>query len=106
MADPAKYLLPTERPVINIRRHWAVLAGATIQSLLLLILGVLLARVMASVDFVGLVAVYFCVFVVVRWLWIIGDWYVEKLVVTQRNQMRAAAVLVERWSEVEQALAA
>ena len=27
MADPAKYLLPTERPVINIRRHWAVLAA-------------------------------------------------------------------------------
>ena len=30
---------------------------------------------------------------------------VEKLVLTQRNQMRAVVVSVERWSEVEQALA-
>ena len=29
---------------------------------------------------------------------------VEKLVLTQRNQMRAVVVSVERWSEVEQAL--
>ncbi len=32
-----------------------------------------------------------------------GD--VEKLVLTQRNRMRAVVVSVERWSEVEQALA-
>jgi hypothetical protein len=30
---------------------------------------------------------------------------VEKLVLTQRNRMRAVLVSVERWSEVEQALA-
>jgi hypothetical protein len=29
---------------------------------------------------------------------------VEKLVLTQRNQMRAVVVSVERWSEVEQAI--
>ena len=29
---------------------------------------------------------------------------VEKLVLTQRNRMRAVVVSVERWSEVEQAL--
>lgn len=29
----------------------------------------------------------------------------EKLVLTQRNRMRAVVVSVERWSEVEQALA-
>jgi PHD/YefM family antitoxin component YafN of YafNO toxin-antitoxin module len=30
---------------------------------------------------------------------------VEKLVLTQRNRIRAVVVSVERWSEVEQALA-
>jgi PHD/YefM family antitoxin component YafN of YafNO toxin-antitoxin module len=29
---------------------------------------------------------------------------VEKLVITQRNQMRAVVVSVERWSELERAL--
>jgi PHD/YefM family antitoxin component YafN of YafNO toxin-antitoxin module len=33
-----------------------------------------------------------------------GD--VEKLVITQRNRMRAVVVSVERWSEVERALQA
>jgi arginine/ornithine N-succinyltransferase beta subunit len=31
---------------------------------------------------------------------------VEKLVLTQRNRMRAVVISVERWSQVEQALAA
>lgn len=34
------------------------------------------------------------------------DGEVEKLVLTQRNRMRAVVVSVERWSEVEHALAA
>jgi hypothetical protein len=33
------------------------------------------------------------------------DGEVEKLVLTQRNRMRAVVVSVERWSEVEQVLA-
>jgi membrane protein YdbS with pleckstrin-like domain len=93
MADPARYLLPTERPVISTRRHWAVLAGATIQSLLLLILGILLARVFAGVDFVEMVAIWFSVFVVARWIWIFVDWYVEKLVVTDKRLLLLTGIL-------------
>ena len=84
MSNPTKYLLPTERPVINIRRHWAVLAGVTIQSALMLVIGILLARILSGVGFAQMVVVYFCVFVVVRYAWTIGDWYVEKLVVTDK----------------------
>ena len=36
----------------------------------------------------------------------LDDGEVEKLVLTQRNRMRAVVVSVERWSEVEQLLAA
>lgn len=35
----------------------------------------------------------------------LDDGDVEKLVLTQRNQLRAVVVSVERWSEAEQALA-
>lgn len=35
----------------------------------------------------------------------LNDGDVEKLVLTQRNQLRAVVVSVERWSEAEQALA-
>ncbi len=96
MADPTKYLLPTERPVINIRRHWAVLAGITIQSTLLLILGILLARVLSGADFAQMVVVYFCVFVVVRYAWTIGDWYVEKLVVTDKRVLLLTGIVTRK----------
>src|SRR5215217_6472733 len=93
MADPARYLLPTERPVINIRRHWAVLAAITIQSLLLLVVGVLIVQVLADFDFAQMVAVYFCIFVVIRWIWVFVDWYVEKLVVTDKRLLLLTGIL-------------
>ena len=42
MPDPSKYLLPMERVAIKTRRHWAFLAGDTLQAIVLLIIGVLL----------------------------------------------------------------
>jgi membrane protein YdbS with pleckstrin-like domain len=85
VADPSKYLLPTERAEIQIRRHWAVLAGDTVQTVLLLVVGVLLARLLSAVGFAEMVAVYFCIFVVARWAWKIVDWNHEVLVVTDKR---------------------
>jgi membrane protein YdbS with pleckstrin-like domain len=85
MADPAKYLLPTERVAIKIRRHWAVLAGDTALSIILLAIGVLIARLLDSVEFAQTVLIWFCVFVVARWAWKIFDWYNETLVVTDKR---------------------
>ena len=93
MADPARYLLPTERAVINIRRHWAVLAAVTVQSTLLLIVGVLLARLLDSIDFAQMVATYFCIFVVARWLWVLYEWRVEKLIVTDKRLLLLTGIL-------------
>src|SRR5215207_7798068 len=91
--DAAKYLLPTERPVINIRRHWAVLAGTTVQTALLLVIGILLARISNSVDFLQMVATYFCVFVAARWLYEFYSWYVEKLVVTDKRLLLLTGIV-------------
>jgi hypothetical protein len=95
MADVARYLLPTERPVINIRRHWAVLVGGTLQSLLLFVVGILIARILSG-DFVRMVAIYFCVFVAARWMWILGDWYVEKLVVTDKRVLLVTGIVTRK----------
>src|SRR3954454_13060556 len=85
MANPSRYLLPTERVEIQIRRHWAVLAADTMQTILLLVLGVLLARVLDSLDVAEMVAVYFCIFVVARWAWKLVDWNHEVLIVTDKR---------------------
>jgi hypothetical protein len=85
VADPSRYLLPTERAEIQIHRHWAVLAGDTVQTVGLLIVGVLLARLLKSVGFAEMVAIYFCIFVVARWVWKLVDWNNEVLVVTDKR---------------------
>ena len=85
MADPSKYLLPTERVAISIRRHWAYLAGDTLQAIVLLFIGVLLARILNGVQYVGTVLVWFCVFVFARWAWKIADWFNETLIVTDKR---------------------
>jgi hypothetical protein len=85
VADAGRYLLPTERVEVQIRRHWAVLAGDTLQTILLLVVGVLLARVLSAVGFAEMVAVYFCIFVVARWAWKLVDWNHEVLIVTDKR---------------------
>lgn len=93
MPDTARYLLPTEHAEIIIRRHWAVLAGDTVQGVLLLTIGVLLARVLGSVDFARMVLIYFCIFVVVRWLWAIYEWYRETLIVTDKRLLLLTGIV-------------
>jgi len=83
--DPSKYLLPMERVAIKTRRHWAFLAGDTLQAIVLLIIGVLLARLLSGVNYVGTVLIWFCVFVLLRWGWRLFDWYNETLIVTDKR---------------------
>jgi membrane protein YdbS with pleckstrin-like domain len=74
-----------ERVAISTRRHWAFLAADTAQAVVLLIIGVLLARLFEGVDWVGTVLIWFCVFVFVRWAFKIADWYNETLIVTDKR---------------------
>ena len=83
--DASKYLLPTERAVINIRRHWAVLAPLTTQSLVLLVIGIMAAQYFNDVDFLQMVFTYLTVFVVARSGWEVYQWYVERLIVTDKR---------------------
>jgi hypothetical protein len=96
VADPRRYLLPSERPVIQVRRHWGVLAGDTLQSLGLLIAGIFVIRVGGDQDFIRMLAIYFCVFVVIRWAWIIGDWYVERFIVTDKRVLLITGIVTRK----------
>jgi Bacterial PH domain len=93
VADVTRYLLPSERPVISIRRHWAVIAGATLQSLVLFTLGVLLVRFSGDVGFLRMLAVYFCVFVFARWLWQAWEWRREIIVVTDKRLLLVTGIV-------------
>jgi uncharacterized membrane protein YdbT with pleckstrin-like domain len=92
VANARRYLLPSERPVIEVRRHWAILAVETLQSLGLLILGLFVWRVFRGMGLLETLAVYFTVFVVVRWSWIIADWWVEKFIVTDKRVLLVTGI--------------
>jgi Bacterial PH domain len=95
VANPRRYLLPTERLVIEVRRHWAILVIDTLQSIGLLLVG-LFAVQLFSEGFPRTLAIYFSVFVVVRWAWIIGDWWVEKLVVTDKRVLLVTGIVTRK----------
>jgi hypothetical protein len=64
-----------------------------VQAVLLLTIGVLLARLLGSIDFAQMVLVYFCVFAVVRWLWSLYEWYHETLIVTDKRLLLLTGII-------------
>lgn len=92
MANARRYLLPSERPVIEVRRHWAFVAADTLQSFVLLLIGLFVMRVFDGTGLPETLAVYFTVFVVIRWAWIIADWWVEKFIVTDKRVLLVTGI--------------
>jgi hypothetical protein len=92
VANARRYLLPSERPVIDERRHWAFVAADTLQSLALLIVGLFVLRVVRGTGLLETLAVYFTVFVVVHWAWVIIDWWVEKFIVTDKRVLLVTGI--------------
>jgi hypothetical protein len=92
VANARRYLLPSERPVIEVRRHWAMLAVDTLQTLGLLILGLVLLRVAAGTGLMEQFALLFILFVLVRWAWIMADWWVEKFMVTDKRVLLVTGI--------------
>jgi membrane protein YdbS with pleckstrin-like domain len=93
VADPRRFLLPSERPVIQVRRHWAVLVGPVLQGLLLIAAGGFIAKVAGSVGFLRMLAVYFIIFVVAWVAWKFFDWYVERFIVTDKRVLLITGII-------------
>jgi len=90
------FLLPTERLIVNVRRHWALLIPRTLRSLGLYVIGSVVwygvDRLTWVPDLPSWLIVCFLVFVVLRWVWLMLDWRLERLVVTDRRIVLAAGV--------------
>ena len=100
-ADPApsalnRYLLDSERLVFAVRRHSAVLAGATCVYLLLLFVAFLFfwfAGGSGAIATTGLVVLLGAS----GWFgWKVGDWWVERFTVTDRRVLLVSGLLTRR----------
>ncbi|MHA6798575.1 PH domain-containing protein [Bounagaea algeriensis] len=91
--DPDEYLLDTERRVIRVRRHWACLVWDLFEAV-----GLLIGLVMVSylvpptANAVMNVLWYLGLVVLLRFAYQVLDWYVERIVVTDKRFLLTSGI--------------
>ena len=95
--DPDDYLLPTERRVIRVRRHWATLLPVQLQTIGVLVLAILLSELIGEGDSVWLIQSvlwYAAFFAVLRFAYHVLDWWIERIVVTDKRFMLTNGIII------------
>ncbi|AGM03671.1 membrane protein [Amycolatopsis sp. MJM2582] len=91
--DPDEYLLDTERRVIRIRRHWAVLLWDTFEAVALLAICVLVSYLLPPAAWViQNILWYAALLVILRFAYVVMEWWVERLVVTDKRFVMTTGV--------------
>ncbi|MFD5250632.1 PH domain-containing protein [Amycolatopsis sp. NPDC058340] len=91
--DPDEYLLDTERRVIRVRRHWAVLLWDTFEAVALLAICVLVSYLLPPAAWViQNILWYAALLVILRFAYVVMEWWVERLVVTDKRFVMTTGV--------------
>ena len=91
-----EYLLPTERRVIRVRQHWAVMAkDLTLTGLFLLVLVILQTYLPTSVI-VDNLTFYLALAAVLRFTLKVILWWIERIVITDKRVMLAQGIITHK----------
>jgi uncharacterized membrane protein YdbT with pleckstrin-like domain len=91
-----EYLLPTERRVIRVRKHWAyLLKDLTLTSLVLLAL-VVGERMLADSVLIDNIAWYVGLVAVLRFTVLTILWWIERIVITDKRVMLAEGIITHK----------
>ena len=88
-----EYLLPTERRVIRVRMHWAVMAKHLTQTGLFLLLMVVVQTYLPSSAVVDNVTFYLALAAVLRFTLLTVLWWIERIVITDKRVMLAQGII-------------
>ncbi|MGH3916925.1 MAG: PH domain-containing protein [Pseudonocardiaceae bacterium] len=95
--DPDDYLLPTERRVIRVRKHWAVLTRVILETVGILIAAMGLSYVIAAAgdgfEIVHTALWYIALIAVGRFAYEVVEWWVERLIVTDKRFMATSGII-------------
>lgn len=91
-----EYLLPTERRVIRVRLHWAVMAKPMTSTALFLLGMVLLEAYLPDSAFIDNLTFYLALMAVVRYTVLAILWWIERIVITDKRVMLAEGIIVHR----------
>lgn len=95
--DPDEYLLDTERRVVRVRRHWAYLAWDTFEAIALLAICVMVSYLLPpSLWVVQNILWYAALLVVVVYAFKVIEWWVERLVVTDKRFVLTSGVITTK----------
>jgi uncharacterized membrane protein YdbT with pleckstrin-like domain len=91
--DPDEYLLPTERRVIRVRRHWSFVLFDILEAAALLAGAMMISYLLpASLGFVQNILWYVSLLVLLRLAYYVVEWWVERIVVTDKRFMISSGV--------------
>jgi uncharacterized membrane protein YdbT with pleckstrin-like domain len=89
-----EYLLPTERRVIRVRQHWAVMMRHLTETALFLLLVVVGQRLLQGNVIVDNAAFYLGLVAVLRFTVLTVLWWIERIVITDKRVMLAEGIIV------------
>ena len=91
-----EYLLPTERRVIRVRMHWAVMAkDLTLTGLFLLVM-VVVQQYLPSSVVVDNLTFYLALAAVLRFTLLVVLWWIERIVITDKRVMLAQGIITHK----------
>lgn len=96
MADVDEHLLPTERRVIRVRNHWAILAKDMVLTGLFLLLMVALRTYLPSTALVDNLTFYLALAAVIKFSVHAFEWWNERIVITDKRMMLDQGILTTR----------
>jgi uncharacterized membrane protein YdbT with pleckstrin-like domain len=93
---PEKYLLPTERTVIRVRRHWAILTSDGLQVIGLVVLAGAISVLGKDESGAQWVAWWILLTGILRFALVWGEWFVEKFVVTDMRVIITSGIITRK----------
>jgi uncharacterized membrane protein YdbT with pleckstrin-like domain len=93
---PEKYLLPTERTVIRVRRHWAVLSTDLLQLVGLMVLAGFVSVAGRTTSGAQWLAWWILITAVLRFSLVWGEWFVERFVVTDMRVIMTSGIVTRK----------
>ncbi|GAY13255.1 PH domain-containing protein [Pseudonocardia sp. N23] len=89
-----EYLLPTERRVIRVRQHWAVMSKHILQTGLFLALMIVIQVNLPENIIVDNLTFYLSLVALMRFTVLTMLWWIERIVITDKRVMLAQGIIV------------
>lgn len=91
-----EYLLPTERRVIRVRQHWAVMINPLTQTALFLLAVVIGQNLLPGNVVVDNIAFYLGLVAALRFTVLTILWWIERIVITDKRVMLAEGIITHK----------